>query len=48
MNLIEKHNEMSTDADGNEKQAQIMEDEYVEGCNSHIDDRRVIYVGLKQ
>ena len=31
MNLIEKvYNEMSTDADGNEKQAQIMEDEYME------------------
>jgi len=31
MNLIEKvYNEMSTDADGNEKQAQIMEDEYVD------------------
>ena len=29
MNLIEKvYNEMSTDADGNEKQAQIMENEY--------------------
>jgi hypothetical protein len=31
MNLIEKvYNEMSTDADGNEKQAQIMEDEYMD------------------
>ena len=31
MNLIEKvYKEMSTDADGNEKQAHIMEDEYME------------------
>jgi hypothetical protein len=31
MNLIEKvYNEMSTDADGNEKQAQIMENEYMD------------------
>jgi len=31
MNLIEKvYNEMSTDADGNEKQVQIMEDEYID------------------
>ncbi len=31
MSLIEKvYNEMSTDADGNEKQAQIMEDEYMD------------------
>ena len=31
INLIEKvYNEMSTDADGNEKQAQIMEDEYMD------------------
>jgi hypothetical protein len=31
MNLIEKiFEEMSTDADGNEKQAQIMEDEYMD------------------
>jgi len=31
MNLIEKvYKEMSTDADGNEKQAQIMEDEYMD------------------
>jgi hypothetical protein len=31
MNLIEKvYSEMSTDVDGNEKQAQIMEDEYMD------------------
>jgi len=31
MSLIEKvYNEMSTDADGNEKQAQIMENEYMD------------------
>ena len=31
MNLIEKvYNEMSTDADGNEKQAAIMEDEHMD------------------
>jgi hypothetical protein len=40
MNLIEKvYNEMSTDADGNEKQAQIMEDEYM---NATEDQKKTI------
>jgi hypothetical protein len=40
MNLIEKvFEEMSTDADGNEKQAEIMEQEYIDATE---DQKKVI------
>jgi hypothetical protein len=40
MNLIEKvFEEMSTDADGNEKQAAIMEDEYMDAT---VDQQKAI------
>jgi hypothetical protein len=40
MNLIEKvYNEMSTDGDGNDKQAAIMEDEYMD---APVDQQKAI------
>ena len=47
MNLIEKvYNEMSTDADGNEKQAQIMEDEYMEASEDQKKARDRVFIAL--
>jgi len=47
MNLIEKvYNEMSTDADGNEKQAQIMEDEYMDATEDQKKAIDRIFIAL--
>ena len=47
MNLIEKvYNEMSTDTDGNEKQAQIMEDEYMDATEDQKKTIDRIFIAL--
>ena len=47
MNLIEKlFEEMSTDADGNEKQAQIMEDEYMDATEDQKKAIDRIFIAL--